>query len=575
MDLLEGIMTKQVKADFDHLKKLFILPDSQDKFIEYGNMLLDMLHKYFAEKGGLHSEISIADLGKMFSQEDIPRNPSLLKIIFPEIHEKIISHSVKVGSPYYIGHMTSPVPWFAVLVEMIIASLNQNQVKIETAKASTFVEREFIAWIHRLVFSKNSSYYKKNIQNHSVSLGAVTVDGTLANLTALFVARNKLFKPQGSFGGVSKEGIREAMNYYNCEKALIIVSQRGHYSIDKIASIIGIGEDSVIKIPVDSNNKMKIDSLINECRLINEYNSTHKKKIMVISIVGIGGTTETGNIDDLNAIRKCADSVGAHFHVDAAWGGPVLFVDSYRHLFSGIETADSVTFDCHKLLFSPNSMGMVLFKNERDLENIKRNSTYILRPDSVDLGRFTVEGSRPFTVLRPWSAMKVFGSEGFRLLFEYAFELTSIYRSMIETHINFELLNYPELFIINYRFIPEKIRERISELKLEGGDDAESRLFNLNLLINSLNIELHRSIRDADNSFVSRTVLESTKYSPQKISVLRAVTVNPLTDKTILKEILEEHNKLGVKLYNSTYESLIKKASEGKKIRTPLEGEFL
>lgn len=567
-------MPGKIKADVEHLRKLFILPDSHDKFVEYGQMLLGMLHRYFAEKGGLHSEISLNDLSRLFSTYDIPRDPVLLKSIFPEIQGRIISHSVKVGSPYYIGHMTSPVPWFAVLIEMIIAALNQNQVKIETAKASTFVEREFIAWIHRLVYGLTPSFYKKNIQNHSIALGNVTVDGTLANLTALYVARNKAFPADGAFRGVGIDGMAEAMRHYQCERAVIIVSQRGHYSIDKAASMLGIGEDSVIKIPVDQSNRIRTDLLLEECRMIAEYNAAHERKIRVIAMIGIGGTTETGNIDDFLALRRAADLVNTHLHIDAAWGGPVLFVESYRHLFRGIERADSVTFDCHKLLFSPNSMGVVLFRNPEDLNQIRRNSTYILRPDSLDLGRFTIEGSRPFTALRPWSAMKVFGSEGFRLLFEYGFELTSMFRSLVETHVNFELLNIPELFIVNYRFVPQDVRGYLASLSIEKGDDEMSRLHQINRLLNSMNVELHRAIRDADNSFVSRTVLESTRYSPQKISVLRAITVNPLTNAGILREIIEEHNRLGSRLYADTYQNLIRRAFEGKKTKTPLEGEF-
>ena len=109
---------------------------------------------------------------------------------------------------------------------------------------------------------------------------------------------------------------------------------------------------------------------------------------------------------------------------------------------------------------------------------------------------------------------------------------------------------------------------------LHGGENGKKIIYRVNMQLNSLNVELHRAIRDADNSFVSRTILESTRYSPQKISVLRSVTVNPLTTKNILREILEEHNRLGMKIYGSGYDSLIKKTISGKKVKTPLEGEF-
>lgn len=548
--MVKQAMSKKIKSDIEHLKKLFILPDSHDKFIEFGNELLDMIHSFFKEKGVIQSAISLPALENMFSECNIPKSPHLLKDIFKEIETKIISHSIKVGDPYYIGHMSSAIPYFTILIEIIIAALNQNQVKIETAKASTFVEREFISWIHRLIYDKSTSYYKKNIQNHKIALGNVTLDGTLANLTAILVAINKAFPATKDFAGISKEGLVEAYKYYNCEKSVIIISKRGHYSFDKIARICGIGDKNVIKIPVNKKNKIDIDELKNVIRDIEQYNSEHEKKIKIISIVGIAGTTETGNIDELNELYKISKKVKTHFHVDAAWGGPVLFVDQYKELFKGIEKADSVTFDCHKLLYSPLSMGTVLFRNEKDLLHIKHSTNYILRPDSRDLGKFTVEGSRPFTCLKPWVAMKVFGSDGFKLLFENAFELTNTLKNIVKDHVNFEDLNVPELFIFNYRFVPENLQKIIKQLQ---HDNNTKKLLKINDMLNEMTKDHHRVIRQADNSFISRTTLESTKYSPQSIVVLRAITINPLTTIDILHEIIKEHNELGLELYEQNY----------------------
>ena len=113
---------------------------------------LNLIHSFFQDKGGIHSAKSLPELAKIFSDINLPKHPHLLKDVLLEIKNKVIAHSVKVGNPYYIGHMTSAIPYFMILLEMIIAALNQNQVKIETAKASSFVEREFIAWIHQLDF---------------------------------------------------------------------------------------------------------------------------------------------------------------------------------------------------------------------------------------------------------------------------------------------------------------------------------------------------------------------------------------------------------------------------------------
>ena len=542
--------SKNVKADFEHLKKLFIIPESDDRFIELGETILEMIHSYFHQRGGIHSSISLPELEQLFSSIRIPREPHLLKDIFAEIREKIINHSVKVASPYYIGHMTSAIPYYSIFIEMIIAALNQNQVKIETAKASTFVERELLAWIHRLIYQYDDAFYASTIQNRNVALGNISLDGTLANLTALLVARNKHFPADGEFRGIAEEGIPEAYRHYRVDRSVIFISQRGHYSIDKVSSILGIGRTNIIKIPVDRHNRMDIQILKSRIAQIEAANHQAVRRTRILAIVGIAGTTETGNIDDLEALSECASRCGAHFHVDAAWGGPVLFVNQYRQLFKGIELADSVTFDSHKLLYLPLSMGMVLFRNQRDLDHIKHNAAYILRKNSYDLGRFTVEGSRPFSALRPWVAMKVFGSEGFRLLFENAFSLTEIFQKMVRGSDDFELLNIPELFITNYRYTPLELKQRIERILNEtNGDYGDAGIVEINRFLNELNKDLHRALRHEDNSFVSRTVLESTPYHGQDILSLRAVTINPLTDNEILADIISEQARLGGQLY--------------------------
>ncbi len=551
---------RHVKADWDHLRKLFIMPDTSDKFIEFGQDLLDLIHSFFQDKGGIHSAISIPELQKLFSDIHIPQSPHLLKDVLGEIKNKIIAHSVKVGNPYYIGHMTSAIPYFMILIQMIITALNQNQVKIESAKASTFVEREYISWMHRLIYNKSEDFYRENIQNHEVSLGNITLDGTMANLTAMLVARNKAFPPEGRFPGIRKAGLHEAFRYYNCKKAVILVSRRGHYSFDKIARIMGIGDENCIKIHVGQKDKIDIREVEKTVSDIKRANSTGGGKIKIISLVGIAGTTETGNIDNLTELANIAGKNDIYYHVDAAWGGAVLLVDDFRYLLKGIERADSAAIDAHKLLYSPVSMGMVFFKDKHDLVNLKHSSNYIIRTDSVDLGRFSIEGSRPFSSLVPWTAMKILGRDGFKIIFEHAFELTSSLRGIVERHCNFEPMNHPELFIFNYRFVPKEVSEKLNSLMLKlGGTDTKKdpanreRIRKINSVLNDLNIDLHKAARDEDNSFVSRTTIDSPLYFYQRIVILRSVTINPLTTPRILKEILNEQDKLGLRIYNSDY----------------------
>ena len=557
----------KVESSLDYLRKLFIMPDSPDKFMEFGHAVLEMIHEFFQEKKGLHKRITLPELAQIFDQVSTPEDPHLIKDVLQEIKDKVTVHSVKVGSPHYIGHMTSAIPYFMILLEIIIAALNQNQVKIETAKASSFVERELISWMHRIIFNRDDKFYRKNIQNPRIALGNVTSGGTISNLTALMVARERAFPADKNFPGIRKAGVEGALNYYGYCRMVVLVSRRGHYSIRKSANLLGLGEKNVIYVPVDTNNRINIKALKKTIRNIKRNDLEKGKKTKIMSIIGIAGTTETGNIDNLMELGDIAREENTYFHVDAAWGGSALIVDEYKSLFRGIEKADSVAVDAHKLLYCPMSMGIVVFRNEKDLNHLKTISQYVNRPDSVDTGRFTIEGSRPFACLKPWASLKIIGRDGYRLLFGQAQEATSTFKRILEESGNFEILNHPELFILNYRLVPKKIMEKLNEWAerkktLSNNNDRKNltkKIQKVNSVLNSLNILLQKSIREDDTTFVSRTTLESTRYRPQRIVVLRAILINPLINNDILKEIVSTQNNIALRLIDQ-FEPIIKEA---------------
>jgi len=543
------------------------MPDSTDKFMEFGHAVLEMIHEFFQEKKGLHKRITLPELAQIFDQISTPEDPHLIKDVLQEIKDKVTVHSVKVGSPHYIGHMTSAIPYFMILLEIIIAALNQNQVKIETAKASSFVERELVAWMHRIIFNRDDTFYRKNIQNPRIALGNITSGGTISNLTALMVARERAFPADRNFPGIRKVGVEGVLNYYGYSKMVVLVSRRGHYSIRKSANLLGLGEKNVIYIPVDTYNRINIKALRKTIQNIKRSDLEKGKKTKIMSIIGIAGTTETGNIDNLMELGDIAREENAYFHVDAAWGGAALIVDEYKSLFRGIEKADSVAVDAHKLLYCPMSMGVVVFRNEKDLNHLKTISQYVNRPDSVDTGRFTIEGSRPFACLKPWASLKIIGRDGYRLLFGQAQEATSTFKRILEESGNFEILNHPELFILNYRLVPKKIMEKLNEWAerkktLSNNNDRKNltkKIQKVNSVLNNLNILLQKSIRQDDTTFVSRTILESTRYRPQRIVVLRAVLINPLINNDILKKIVSTQNKIALRLIGQ-FEPIIKEA---------------
>jgi glutamate decarboxylase len=422
--------------------------------------------------------------------------------------------------------MTSALPYFMLPLARLMTALNQNVVKVETSKAFTPMERQALAMLHHLVYDRDADFYPKWIHNSQHALGAFCSGGTIANITALWVARNRLFTPDGSFRGIAQEGLTRALKYRGVDGIAVLVSERGHYSLGKAADLLGIGRDDLIKVKTDANNRIDLKALREECRRLRDLN------ILPLALVGIAGTTETGNVDPLEAMADFAKELGCHFHVDAAWGGPTLFSDRHRHLLKGIERADSVTIDGHKQLYVPMGAGMVVFRDPTALSAIEHHANYILRHGSKDLGSHTLEGSRPGKAMLVHAGFSIIGRKGYELLIDTGIERARTFADMIRRHSDFELITEPELNILTYRYCPLAVQQALTEV-------TDQQRSGINALLDQVCLLLQKYQREAGKTFVSRTRLHVASLGSE-LTVLRVVLANPLTTDDILEAVLAE-----------------------------------
>ena len=263
---------KALVADWQSLTRTFLRPESdaaRSTLIKYMEQILFGLHDFLKTHVGFTEEISLLDLSTSFADSLISKNPEKkLADVITDLIEDVAPHAVNVASPYFVGHMTSAIPFFMVHLKTIVAALNQNVVKIETSKVVSIVEKQVLAKIHRLIYQENEAFYHEHIQSINTTLGCFTENGTFANLTALWVARNTLLAPIKGFGGVEKEGIQAAYSAYGIEKCVVLISKRGHYSLDKAGGLLGIGNQNIVAIDVDENNRIDLDSLHKTIRKI-------------------------------------------------------------------------------------------------------------------------------------------------------------------------------------------------------------------------------------------------------------------------------------------------------------------
>ena len=524
-------------ADWERLFKVFLRPEDdacRATLIKYMEQILFGLHDFLKQHVGITEEISLKDLSERFMNTVISEDPEKkLADVITGLIKDTAPYAVNVASPYFVGHMTSAIPFFMVHVKIIVAALNQNVVKLETSKVVSVVEKQVIAKIHRMIYQMDEAFYQEHVQNTETTLGVFTEGGTTANLTALWVARNAMFAPKTGFAGIEAEGVFSAYRAYDVNRCVILVSRLGHYSLRKAAGVLGIGNENVIPIDTDAAYRMDLGALERTIETI----KTREQKTRILAIVGIAGATETGTVDPLEGMAKICARHGVHFHVDAAWGGPTLFSPKHRHLVAGIDQCDSVTIDGHKQFYMPMSCGMVYFRDPQLLDVIAYHANYVNRRGSVDLGIKTLSGSREANSLVLDSALKIMGTKGYSLLIDHGIETAALFAEEIVDRPDFQLVTPPVLNILTYRYCPAALQK-----KLATATPVERKKINERL--NIINRDLQRTQREAGRSFVSRTTLRANHHIEDDIVVLRCVIMNPLTTISILKEILDEQETL-------------------------------
>jgi len=471
------------------------------------------------------------DIAARFKQIDMPEEPVKITSYVEDLIKNVVLDGVHTSCPQMVGHMTSALPTHIPVLAKLIAAMNQNVVKTETSKTTTFLEREAMGQLHRLIYQLPPAFYDLHLQNASSMLGLFTSGGTLANTSALWVARNRSLPPSddGSFKGVEHEGLTRAMNHHGYKDAIILGSDLMHYSLDKAADLLGIGVSALVKIPVDQNYRVDIKQMEQKIRWAND------NQVLIVALVGICGTTETGAIDSLKDMAELAHRYNIHFHVDAAWGGPVIFSDKHRFKAMGIENADSVTLDAHKQMWLPMGAGMVFFKDPKAAHSVRKSANYIIRKESHDLGKYTIDGSRAANAIFLHSNLQIFGRKGFEVLFDQTVRTARYMARKIKQSTNFELLVKPMTNILLYRWVPFSLRTKHFTRQLTAEE---------NDYIDSVNRKLQDIQKLQGKTFVSRTTIKCPLYGNKPVVGLRVVIGNPLTTEADIDAVLEHQNEI-------------------------------
>ena len=478
----------------------------------------------------------LQDVAAKFMDSKMPTDPVPLTKYYEKLWRDIIPYTINTRSPTFIGHMSCVVPDYIHDLHKIISEMNLNLVKIETSKSLTFVEREVLAVVHRLFYNFSDDFYDNNIQKVNANLGIITSCGSTANLSALLSARNRALSSLcEDIEERKRKSVWALMQQGGYTDMVLLGSELMHYSFRKSIMAMGLGTNNIVYVRTNAEGQMVPEDLeekIMHCK---------QNRLLIVSIVSIAVSTERGSIDPLPEIAEIAKRHGIHLHVDAAWGGALVFSDEYKYLLNGIEKADSITFCAHKQLFLPQGISTCLFKDPFQINYNAVTANYQAKVDSFDMGRFTIGGSKPALVICLHASLKLSGRKGYQMIIDNSINLTYRLAALLRTMDGYELLSH-QVNIINYRYIPERFRlyAKTKELTKEMNDEIDG--------INSA-IQTHQF--HCGRTFVSKTTTTHPDYG--NIVVLRTVISNPLTKEPdliavikdqliVIEELYDEHN---------------------------------
>jgi len=399
------------------------------------------------------------DLEKLFA-ESLPETGASIAEILTRFSEDILPHAMQVPSPRYFGQFNpTPLP-IGVWADALASVLNQNAGAWRNGPTSAMIEARVLRWLCDLIGYGPESF------------GVLASGGTEANLIALKCARDSAHR------SAVKNGLRSAPG-----QLTIYASEQCHFSIDRSVDILGLGRSSLRKIPVDQNFHIRPDALREQIKLDRSAGA------QPCCIIGLAGATSTGVIDSLEELSAIARETGCWYHVDGAYGGTLAFSNQHREKLRGIELADSVTFDPHKWMFVPFACGAVLVKGGgRILRDAFDITPEYLNEDrggadvEFDFFRYGQMGTRRFSSLKLWMALKFMGRAGYAAVIERQLELTQYLAGRIDELDDFQRVSPVETAVCCFKYLPgnavgmegveqDQLQQRLQQ-KIEQGGEA-------------------------------------------------------------------------------------------------------
>jgi aromatic-L-amino-acid decarboxylase len=440
-----------------------------------------------------------ADLAQQFLSTPAPARGASPDEVLDAFRETVEPYPFGNGHPRFWGWVNSPPAVMGVFADALAAAMNPSCAGGN--HAAIYVERQVTNWFREILGFPDAS------------MGLLVSGGSMATMTALAVARHVK-----SGVDVRADGLRNAPRPF-----AFYLSTEAHSCARKAVELLGFGSASIRTIPTGADYRMKIDALE---AAIEEDLAHHVRPIAVIATAG---STNTGAIDDLDAIAGVCRRHDVWMHVDAAYGGPAILSSEYSGPLRAIGRADSVALDPHKWLFVPVEAGLVLV---RDAEAMRAAFSLVppyLRTDGSTTGvggppwfsEYGFQQTRGFRALKVWMTMKHLGLDGYKAAIEENLALAGYLVDRVRSAADLELMAPPSLSVVCFRFLDP------------ARPDEEA--------LRALNVTLLERLQLGGEAFLTSTELRGR-------FVLRACIVNNRSRREDIDRMLDAVRRIGAEL---------------------------
>ncbi len=403
-----------------------------------GYKLIDLINEYYDSLPERPVQLPLEQ--RTFGQlrDLMPEVGEDANAVLDDMAHELINKGFHVPAANYFGLMNPTPTYMAVLAEALVAAINPQLASLARSQLASKIEAETVRWIGERIWGRGGNPDKPAFD------GTFTSGGNEANFSALAMALAARF-PDSVEDGFAGTNIRP----------VLYSSAESHHSLDKSAGLLGIGRKALRRVA--TNARLQLDPVA----LDRQIKADIAAGFTPFAVVGTAGTTNSGAIDDLNALADICERHGLWFHVDGAYGAAAAFSDSHHELVAGIERADSVTIDPHKWLAMPFAAGVVLTKNASMLQTTFGVSTpympKIAGATIIDNFKVSAQWSRRMNSLKLWLTLRVHGRQAYEQLIDEQLKLARQFADWIRQSDEFELVLDPQLTIVNFRLkgVPE------------------------------------------------------------------------------------------------------------------------